>query len=171
MRTASGFRRSAMSSAVALILVLGSGAAQAFEVQFEGSNATGILNLDINGTMYDVTFEFNSAASIYGLPPGAFDMADELEAGDAVDAVNGALNTENQVQTVGPDTSRAYDIGYDFENSIVWVRQATYGSATWTQLTGVLFESKAEGRTYARFHVSVPVEYSSWGQIKALYEK
>jgi hypothetical protein len=41
-----------MMSAVALLLVPGSGAAQTTEVHFNGSNATGITNLDVGGTFW-----------------------------------------------------------------------------------------------------------------------
>jgi hypothetical protein len=167
MRKDSKFRLALMSIAVVLLLVPASGAA--FEVQFSGSNATGILGLDVNGNFYDVTFQFDSAANLYGSPPGTW-LFDEFVAIDAIVAVNTALNTESAVTTVGSDTSRNYYIGYDFENSIVWVRKAESLSGDWARVTGILFESKAVTFTYAVFvPLSTPVETFTWGRIKALY--
>jgi hypothetical protein len=168
MRKASKFRLALMSTMVVLLLVAGPVAA--FEVQFSGSNATGILDLDVNGTLYDVTFPFDTATNVYGSPIGTF-LFDEFEAIDAIDAVNTALNTESAVTTVGSDTSRSYNIGYDIENSLVWVRQAESNSGDWVRLTGIIWESKVLGLTYAVFETaaSTPVETSTWGSIKALY--
>lgn len=57
--------------AIAGLLFLICGFAQAFQVILDGSgtNATGILNLDIGGTFYDVTFE-SSPADTAVLCPG-----------------------------------------------------------------------------------------------------
>ena len=168
MQIASIFRLAVMISAVVLILVPGSGAA--FEVQFSGSNATGILDLDVGGTPYDVTFQSDTADNIYGTPPGTF-LFDEFAAADAIDAVNSALDTESAVTTVGSGNTSDYNIGYDFENAIVFVRQASYTSGDWTRLSGVIFHQKDEQNTYAVFEPagSTPVESATWGRIKALY--
>jgi hypothetical protein len=168
MRKASKFRLALMSTMVVLLLVAGPVAA--FEVQFLGSNATGILDLDVNGTLYDVTFQFDTAENLYGAPPGTF-LFDEIEAKDAIDAVNAALNTESAVTTVGSDNSRVYTIGYDFENSIVFVRQAEYFTGDWILIPGVSGAVKTDDFSYAVFEPanSTPVETSSWGHIKALY--
>jgi len=168
MRIARILRLAMMSSAIVLLLVPGSGAA--FEVQFSGSNATGILDLDVDGTAYDVTFQVEIADDIYGAPPGTW-LFDEFAAADAIDAVNAALNTEAAVTTVGSDNSPDYNIGYDYENSIVFVRQATYTSGDWGRDTGIIFHQRDEQKTYAVFGPagSTPVESSTWGRIKALY--
>ena len=85
------------------LLLLGASAAQAFEVDFQGSNATGIRNLSVEGVYYDVTFLTDTGVSVYGEPP-VFDFTggNAEEAGViAVNAVNAALNTIPAVQTVG----------------------------------------------------------------------
>jgi hypothetical protein len=168
MRKASKFRLALMSTMVVLLLVPGSVAA--FEVQFSGSNATGILDLDVNGTLYDVTFEFDTAENLYGAPPGIF-LIDEFVASDAVVAVNAALNTESAVTTVGSDNSSVYTIGYDFENSFVFVRQGESLIGEWIEIPGISGAVKTEDFTYAVFEpaISTPVETSTWGSVKALY--
>jgi hypothetical protein len=142
----------------------------AFEVQFSGSNATGILNLDVNGNFFDVTFQFDTAENVYGAPPGTF-LFDEFVAGDAIDAVNTALKTESAVTTVGSDNSDVYTIGYDFENSLVFVRQAENFLGDWIRVDGVSGAVKTLDLTYAVFEpaTSTAVEASTWGRIKALY--
>jgi len=152
----------------ALLVLLGSGTTLAYEVQYEGSNATGILGLVVDGASYDVTFQSDTASILYGQPPGSF-LLDEQQAGAAVDAVNDALNSVGQIQTVGPGSAAEYFIGYDFENSLVFVRQAIYEGGDWGRVTGVLFHQKADEHSYAVFDFRVPVESGSWGKIKALY--
>ena len=61
---------------VALGLLLGASAAQAEPiVNLDGDTATGIQNLEVGGTLYNVTFLRISADDLYGIPP-IFDFTD-----------------------------------------------------------------------------------------------
>jgi hypothetical protein len=108
---------------VALALLLGAGAAQGQTVMcgsspcVSGDNiATGILDLNVGGTLYDVTFVLTDAEDLYGPPPGFYDFTTENEAREAIGAVNDALNTVPTIFTVGetPSDVAAYRVPFDF---------------------------------------------------------
>jgi hypothetical protein len=104
---------------VTMGLLLGTSAAQAATVIFDpndSTKATGIENLDIGDTFYNVAFTANStgAFQVYGPFPGTFDFDTSQTAADAADAVNNALNI-NIAQTVGAEGSAGvpfYRIGF-----------------------------------------------------------
>lgn len=166
MRTASMICMAAMSSAVALVLLVGSGVAQ---VQSNGSNATGILNLAVGGTNYDVTFKYDTAENIYGAQPGTYDFTTLAAAILAVDAVNAALNAAGGIETVGPQTSLFYNVPFDFENDLVIARQGEHPGSVW--IPGEDLRPFQASDPYADFAPAgtVPVESTTWGRIKALY--
>jgi hypothetical protein len=103
-------------------LLLGASAAQAATVNFDPNNsthATGIENLDIGGTPYNVAFTATEtvAEQIYGPFPGSFDFTNSAAANEAANAVNIELNQAG-AQTVGAGGSAGlpfYRIGYDSE--------------------------------------------------------
>jgi hypothetical protein len=108
---------------VALALLLGAGVAQGQTVMCDSSpcvpgdtRATGILDLNVGGTFYDVTFVLTDAEPLYGPPPGVYDFTTDAEATDAVNAVNDALNTLPTIVRVGetPGEVFAYRVPYDF---------------------------------------------------------
>ena len=87
---------------VAMSLLLAPIAVQAEpKVIFEGSNATGIENLELDGVTYDVTFEWGSSHRLFGIP-GDFTFPGEESAFAASKAVQSVLNTEPSVTSVGP---------------------------------------------------------------------
>jgi hypothetical protein len=104
---------------VTMGLLLGTSAAQAANVIFDpndSTKATGIEDLDIGGTLYNVTFTETSTAAVqvYGPFPGTFDFDTSQTAADAANAVNNALNI-NGAQTVGAEESGGlpfYRIGF-----------------------------------------------------------
>jgi hypothetical protein len=104
---------------VTMALLLGTSTARAATVNFDPDNptqATGIENLDIGGTFYNVAFTANStgAFKVYGPFPGTFDFDTSQTAADAANAVNNALNI-NGAQTVGAEGSEGvpvYRIGF-----------------------------------------------------------
>ena len=105
------------AGAITIGLLLGASAAQAATVQIDGTetNATGILNLDVGGTLYNVEFLFNSSNTLYGSPP-IFDFPSLATAASARNAVVDALNTEPAVVTVGREGGANLDffgIGFD----------------------------------------------------------
>ena len=95
---------------VALGLVLGTSAAQAAEEvifdQNDNTRAVEIRDLDINGTLYNVTFSNTNttAAEVYGPFPGTFDFDTVEGAEDAVIAMIPALQN-NGALTVGVEGS------------------------------------------------------------------
>jgi len=109
-------RSALMASIVALLLAPAS--AQAFTLICGGApcdsgdtNATGIVDLEVLGTTYNVTFVEGSAEEVYGPSPGVFDF-DETPSEEAVTAVADALASEPSIVTVGPASRADFDIGY-----------------------------------------------------------
>ena len=117
MRTIVKLSRALAAGALAIGLLLGASAAQAATVQIDGTgtNATGILNLDVGGTLYNVEFLFISSNTLYGSPP-IFDFPSLATAASARDAVVDVLNAASTVETVGRDGGVNFDffgIGFD----------------------------------------------------------
>jgi hypothetical protein len=147
------------STVAALALLLGAGTAQAFTVLSEGGNATGILNLIVDGTHYDVAFEFDTADEIYGPEPGTYDFDNDQATQEAMNTVNDALDTEPSVMSVGEAFDIYYEIPYAFENDFVSVREALYvdltnavlGTPAWLQRTDRQLRPFQESKTYAVF--------------------
>jgi hypothetical protein len=103
---------------VGALLLLGVSSAQAATVIFENgtSNATGILNLDIGGTLYNVAFTppSTAASQVYGPYPGEFDFDTNETARNAADEVNSELTLASAL-TVGAEGSGGlpfYRIGW-----------------------------------------------------------
>ena len=105
-------------------LLLGSGAAQAVTVQIDGSgtNATGILGLNVlvegvGPVLYNVSFVKDTGFNVYDDPP-PFDFVGDNSPLSARAAVMDALNDESAVETVGPggglgSTSDSFLIGVE----------------------------------------------------------
>ncbi len=110
MRTKKRLAATLAAGAFVIGLLLGANAAQAAEVQVDatGTNATGILNLQVGGAVYNVSFVEASAEQVYGSLPGDFDFTSAGTAEDAADAVNDELNRYKEdndpeiVTSVGP---------------------------------------------------------------------
>jgi len=120
------------------------------QVIFEGNNATGILNLEVDGKLYNVEFRFDSAENIYGAPP-IFDFQDDIDA--ARSAVIDALNSEPAVATVGPVEADFYLIGFDLKGPYVEVTQEYYRAfgGPWKQNTTTSLTTSTSLFTYADF--------------------
>jgi hypothetical protein len=93
-------------------------AAQAATVQLDGTNATGILGLELDGTLYDVTFEFSSGPHTEPAPGDIFadPISDEAGASAAADAINLALNASSAT-TVGSSNSVSYIVPYLYNSA------------------------------------------------------
>lgn len=74
--------------------LLGVHITQAATVIISGNTATGIENLKMNRSLYNVEFVFDSADNVYG-NPRVFDFNNENDADSAVEAVIAALNGVN----------------------------------------------------------------------------
>jgi len=124
MKTKNSLQVFLTTGAVAMSLLLGSGAAQAATVQIDvsGTNATGILDLEVvlegvGTVLYNVSFVQDTGFNVYDDPP-PFDFAGDTDPLSARTAVLNALNDEPAVETVGPgggvgSTSDLFLIGYD----------------------------------------------------------
>ena len=99
MRTNKVIDMALTTSVVALVFLLGAGAAEAATVNFDPADsdkAIGITNLDIDGTPYNVAFTTSTTASdVYGAFPGVFDFTTSELAEAALDAVNALLTGES----------------------------------------------------------------------------
>jgi hypothetical protein len=98
--------------------------AQAATVTLDGTTATGINNLFIPGLstatpgLYNVTFSQTSADSLYG-DPFVFDFTTNVDAGEAMEQTNDALNL-SIAETVGAsalDSFGTYYLGYAFDET------------------------------------------------------
>jgi len=129
-------------------------------VIFEGNTASGIRNLDVNGTAYDVDFQYGSANNIYGIPP-VFDFNTDDDARDATLAVVAALNGEPAVQNVGPIKDANFKIGHDTEEilgTIITVtEEARYRDSNWDH-GGPDFPDSDRQETYATFTIAGTAE-------------
>jgi hypothetical protein len=102
-----------VNGVVALVFLLGVGAAQAASVDRIGDTALGITGLDVPGFgLFDVEFQFDGTDGIYGLPP-VFDFMSEMDAETAGTAVNNALNADIGILGVGGADTAWYLIGFD----------------------------------------------------------
>jgi hypothetical protein len=104
-----------------MLLVFVPVSSQAATVQIDGTgtNATGILDLEVDGLFYDVTFLRATPNFVYGPDPNwNFDFEGTVAAEQALNAVNDALNTIPAVVTVGPVISPDWYIGYGLSASL-----------------------------------------------------
>jgi hypothetical protein len=138
MKQKEGFKMKRLGMAVAtgvaaLVFVLGAGAANALVMRDPGdfNRATGISNLDVNGTLYDVAFVGpGDAASEYGGPPGVFDFTTSILAQAAVDAASAELNLAGMVDIVGPAGGGTTPLNQEF--SVAW--NQTTGNPVFAQI-------------------------------------
>jgi hypothetical protein len=104
MRTNRNLRKALVHCGLAVVLLLGAGAANALVILDPAlsTRAIGITNLDVSGTLYNVSFVgVTDAASEYG-DPGVFDFTTSVLAQTAVNAASAALNLATMVEVVGP---------------------------------------------------------------------
>jgi hypothetical protein len=100
-------------------------------VETDGTTATAIRNLELNGIIYDVEFVNRSSLYIYGNPP-EFDFSSAQEASTAVATVNGVLNTQGNFPTVGPSREQGletYKVGFNVITVIVQLTEVFEGRA------------------------------------------
>jgi len=157
------FRAILTAVVVALALLLGAGAVQAAEIITDGSgtNATGILGLDVEGTFYDVEFVYNTPTVLYGWPDTVFPFDDEEKTDIANIAVIDALNTVPAVVTVGPTDSESdkYLIGHELDTGAgddeYVVTEAKYATASslWEESSSTN-QNLTDFGTYADFTVA-----------------
>jgi hypothetical protein len=178
--------RHALSVILLLVVLLGMGSvAQAVTVQFDGSVATGITGVAIDGDLYDVSFEYGWFFNVYGFgvaptfgevcfEEGGSDNQHPCGLGDptaslaAVDAVNVVLNSAGAV-SIGPSSSLAFEhyvIPYMIDSCAEDLRvRSDYGGAAWVN-SGQLGEDPGCAplqRPFAVFSASgIPIPAAVW---------
>jgi hypothetical protein len=145
-----------------LALLLAGGSAQAFVVDLDGTNATGIRDLDIGGTAYDVVFDFASAATApvacgAAMPCDVF-FGDETAADAAVAAINLALNNAINVnvpaQSVGSTQKIDFFVPFASGGGNTDAAQGTFAAdTTWIGIGAALDDP--DTIEYARFSPAV----------------
>ena len=92
--------------------------AHAFVVDLDPNDearATGVRNLDIQGTAYDVIFEFS--AGPHNAPQPGDIFIDEASATAAANAINAALNSVGTIQTIGSSRDNRFLVAWEFDTS------------------------------------------------------
>ena len=162
-------RTALASGVVALVLLLGAGAAQAFVIRDPANNtrATGISNLDVNGTPYNVAFsEPLEAGSFYDVPPGTFDFTTSEAAEAAVAAAVAELNSAGMVDTVGHaggadfPSNHVFDVAWNSEGEFPGITVNIFGATslvpetpfTWVD-SGPSLTTAVDPHVWARFTV------------------
>jgi len=107
-----------MRNFVGIILLLICVSSHAFVVDLnpdDDTHATGIRNLDIQGTAYDVIFS-HSAGPHNGPQTGDI-FIDEASATAATLAINAALNSVSTIQAVGTSEDRRFLVPWEFNTN------------------------------------------------------
>jgi hypothetical protein len=98
---------------------------------------TGILNLPVDGLLYDVQFSFGAGPDFYGDAPGEYTFTDEASSTLAVDAVNSVLNALGDVTGVGIG-SILYHVPFEYWEPAIASLKARVGklqTGVWNQLS------------------------------------
>jgi hypothetical protein len=102
---------------------------------------TGILNLPVDGLLYDVQFTYGGASEFFDNPPGEFAFTDAASSTLAVDAVNSVLNALGDVTGVGLGGLAGSNFNLPFSSyqtgSIWWLNgrmgNVNSGGTNWSQ--------------------------------------
>jgi hypothetical protein len=173
MKAKKNFVKPTMLLVGALLMIGVSSAAQAFVVhcgddfatslpcEVGDTNAAGILNLDVEGVLYDVELIFEVAADIFTIPLTFEAEQDALAASIAVSA---ALNTLPDVTTV--DQQSFYNIPFEFEIGVGYaVRSAEFFDVAdgWQAIMDAGFVPTPGASSWADFTPAViPVPAAVW---------
>ena len=140
-------------------------AAHAFTVDLVGTNATGISDLNIGGTAYDVAFQFAQAdtapvACGSAVPCDVF-FGDETAAQAAITAINAALNPTIAI-TVGSTEKANYFVPYSQGGGSVEAVQGTFtADSMWLSIGASL--DNTDIIEFARFSPAViPIPPAAW---------
>jgi hypothetical protein len=153
-------------------LLMGSSVASAATVLVTGDDAeiaTGILNLDVNGFVYNVDFDEGTADEFYGTGPRTFDFDNASDAQAANDAIVTALNdvVQSDILLVGGviNNSDQYGIGFASTNGNVDIAVGRYNdpvASAWANAGGQSVIG-TDTLVYANFQPAViPVPAAVW---------
>jgi len=145
-----------------LIWFISTASLPAANVLQTGDNATGILGLDVSGTLYDVVFEYVTDHSVPDfrdifLTP----LSDSDGAQAAALAINSALNSATvTVTTVGPSLSQSYLVPYELDpgpacDDLCTFRGSRIFLPGWLSVTGAPIDPETDA-TFARFTPHTP---------------
>lgn len=128
-------------------------------VQLDGLNAVGIQGVNVVGTLYDVTFEFDSFNDLNA--PGTFPFLGNSTVGvQARNAINTAL-TASGATSVGPSGMTNYYVPYSHDLSTAQNLIGTFVAGSWAGITGGSVMTL--DRSYATFSPTViPVPAAIW---------
>jgi len=157
MKANEKLRMALANGVVALVFLLGAGAAQATTVINLGETAFRILNLEVTGFSqpFNVEFVFDNANSVYDTPP-VFDFASESDTAAAIDAVNAALVAEGGITGVGNADTRFYFIGFNEDGQFVEALsgfQRDSAPGEWERFATVQRDLSSASRPWAVFTV------------------
>jgi hypothetical protein len=141
--------------AVALVFVLGAGAAQAARVIDIGGTALRILDLELDGQIYDVEFIFDNANNIYGSNPSTSDL-DFMSRSDsdaAVNAINGALNLEGDIHSVNESSSFLFTVPFVVDGLMMARSVGFKNEANWLRWPDPSDTLVSNAGSYAKFTV------------------
>ena len=105
-----------MRNFVGIVLLLFCVSSYAFVVDLDpndNTQAIGIRNLDIQGTAYDVIFEYSEGPHSTPQPGDIF--IDEAGAVAATNAINAALNSVSVIQSVGSSMDNRFLVPWEFD--------------------------------------------------------
>ena len=133
-----------------------------------GTNAIGIENLDLGGTLYDVAFTASvTADEVYGTFPGEYDFNAD-GAISAVDAVTELLNDAGAATVGEGESAESFFVGY-FSSDPFGVESVTHREAeingTWDQNTiSDVKPYNSDPKVWADFTEAsvVPVPAAAW---------
>ena len=164
------------TTAVAMGLLLSAATTQAATVTTVDGNVTKIENLEVVNqleevTIYNVDFVTALGSDIYGTNYD-FDFTQEEDAVLARNAVNEALNIDNQSSGAGPDGTSQYQIGLEFDDTsgldLIAGIGGEYIGSVWSPCDvecgplGTSILSADVMYTYADFSPPVPVPAAAW---------
>lgn len=162
-----------MRNIVAITCLLACVSSHAFVVDLDdgdSSRAIGIRNLDIQGTAYDVIFEYSTGP--HNAREASDIFMDEASATAATTAINAALNSVGGIQGVGVTNDNRFIVPWEFDTSACgsqgdpgtcgWEGR-TFGGA-WNGLCKELDSTNANVPVeFARFSAAVvPIPAAAW---------
>jgi hypothetical protein len=141
--------------AAALVFLLGAGAAQAARVIDIGGTGLQILDLELDGQIYDVEFIFDNANNIYGSNPTTMDL-DFMSRSDsdaAVGAINDALDQEGDIFSVNESSSFLYTVPFEVDGQTMERSVGFEKEANWVRWPDSSKTLASNAGSYAKFTV------------------
>ena len=146
-------------------------------VQIAGGRATGIVGLDVQGVLYDVSFQNNYYNSIWGYGPATFGVVctepgesgehpcglDPSPAIPAINAVNSVLSERGVSEILFDDglLSSFYVVPYLFDRLAESGLIGAYTGAEWVY-SGEIRSGSPVLRPFAVFTPSIPIPAAAW---------